>query len=240
MRVAIFSDVHGNLEALQAVLEKIAELQADRIICLGDVVGYGADPNACTDLVQEVSDVVLAGNHDWAAVGLEDTRFFNPIPLLAIEWTADTLGAAQADFLRHCPLFLDENDVRYVHASPIEPEHWHYLFHIEDGRRALRQTMYRVCFVGHSHRAFICSESGVADVLVEGSVSIGDQDRYLVNVGSVGQPRDGDERASFAFWDQECGNIHLHRVSYDVSAAQEKIRATGLPAFLAERLARGQ
>jgi len=240
MRVAIFSDVHGNLEALQAVLEKIAELQADRIICLGDVVGYGADPNACTDLVQDVSDVVLAGNHDWAAVGLEDTRFFNPIPLLAIEWTADTLGTAQAEFLRHCPLVLDEHDVRYVHASPIEPEHWHYLFHVEDGRRALLQTVYRVCFVGHSHRAFICSELGADDVMVEGSVSIGDQDRYLVNVGSVGQPRDGDARASFALWDQESGNIHLHRVSYDVLAAQEKIRSTGLPAFLAERLARGQ
>jgi predicted phosphodiesterase len=118
MRVAIFSDVHGNLDALQAVLEEIAKLQVDRIICLGDVVGYGADPNACVDLVQDVAGVVLAGNHDWASVGLLNTQFFNPIPLIAIQWTIDILGEAQANFLRHCPLLLDEDPILYVHASP--------------------------------------------------------------------------------------------------------------------------
>lgn len=240
MRVAIFSDVHSNLDALQAVLEEIAKWQVDRVICLGDVVGYGADPNACVDLVQDVADVVLAGNHDWASVGLLSTQFFNPIPLIAIQWTTEVLGEQQADFLRSCPLLHDEDPALYVHASPHEPERWHYLFDLEDGRAALHQTVSRLCFVGHSHRAFICAASGQNDVVIEGQVQPCSSDRYLVNVGSVGQPRDGDPRASFVIWDQGSGNIHLHRVSYDVLAAQKKIYEAQLPEFLAERLAVGR
>jgi len=240
MRLAIFSDIHGNLEALQKVLEKIADLQIDRVVCLGDVVGYGADPNACIDVVQDVAHVVLAGNHDWASVGLMSTEFFNPIPLMAIQWTEETLGQAQADFLRSCPLTCDEGQVRYVHASPFEPERWHYLSDLEDGRGALYQTHHRLCFVGHSHRAFVCSPSGHQDMVIEGDLSLDESERYLVNVGSVGQPRDGDSRAAFAVWDQESGNLRLHRVSYDVLAAQKKIKAAGLPHFLADRLALGK
>ena len=240
MRLAIFSDIHGNLEALQMVLKKIAELDVDRLICLGDVVGYGADPNACVDVVKDVADVVLAGNHDWASVGLQSTEFFNPIPLMAIQWTEETLGAEQAEFLRTCPLFVDEDGAHYVHASPVDPEQWPYLSDIYDGRDALRQTEYKLCFVGHSHRAFVCCESGHDEVMIEGEVLLSDADRYLVNVGSVGQPRDGDPRASFAIWDQDKGNICLYRVSYDVSVAQDKIRATGLPNFLADRLSLGK
>jgi diadenosine tetraphosphatase ApaH/serine/threonine PP2A family protein phosphatase len=240
MRLAILSDIHGNLEALLQVLEKVAKLQIDRVICLGDVVGYGADPNACVDVIQDVADVVLAGNHDWASVGLMSTEFFNPIPLMAIQWTEETLGQAQVRFLRSCSLTCDEGDVRYVHASPFEPDRWTYLSDLEDGRDALHKTPYSLCFVGHSHRAFICSASGRQDVVVEGDVFLGDSERYLVNVGSVGQPRDGDPRATFAVWDQESGNLRLHRVSYDVLAAQKKIRAVGLPSFLADRLALGK
>lgn len=240
MRLAIFSDIHGNLEALQMVLEKIAALEADRLICLGDVVGYGADPNACVDVVQDVADVVLAGNHDWASVGLQSTEFFNPIPLMAIQWTEETLGSDQAEFLRTCPLFVNEGGAHYVHASPLEPELWPYLSDVNDGRNALRQTEHLLCFVGHSHRAFICTESGQNEVVIEGDIKLSDADRYLVNVGSVGQPRDGDPRASFAIWDQDKGNICLHRVSYDVLTAQDKIRTAGLPGFLADRLGLGK
>jgi diadenosine tetraphosphatase ApaH/serine/threonine PP2A family protein phosphatase len=240
MRLAIFSDVHGNLDALQVVLEEIATLQVDRVVCLGDVVGYGADPCACVDLVKDVADVVLAGNHDWASIGKINANFFNPIASMAIDWTADALGQTQVEFLHNCPLFLDEGPVRYVHASPHEPDRWHYLSSLEDGRNALLQSTYSLCFVGHSHRAFISSESGQDDIVIEGEVHFCDLDRYLVNVGSVGQPRDGDSRASFAVWDQGSGNLHLHRVSYDVLAAQKKIREAKLPEFLAERLAFGR
>ena len=147
MRLAIFSDIHGNLEALKAVLDKIAKWRVDRVICLGDVVGYGADPNACVDVVEDSADVVLAGNHDWAAIGLLSTEFFNPIPLMAIQWTVEVLGDRQAQFLHSCPLFLDEDMVRYVHATPYEPDLWHYLSDLDDGRYALQQSIYHVCFV---------------------------------------------------------------------------------------------
>lgn len=238
-RIAIFSDVHGNLEALQTVLEKIDEARVDQVICLGDVIGYGADPNACVEQVYEVADLVLAGNHDWAAVGLEDPGFFNPVALAAIQWTVHRLSDANASLLRLCKPFEDEAVCRYAHASPVEPELWHYLFDPEDGWTALVQTDFKMCFVGHSHRAFVCSFSQKTTLMREGEIHLSDEDRYLVNVGSVGQPRDGDARASFAVWDREKGNLQLHRVSYDVAAAQTKILAAGLPAFLAERIAVG-
>lgn len=240
MRLAIFSDVHGNLEALETVLEEIAKLQVDRIVCLGDVVGYGADPNACVDAVQAQADVVLAGNHDWAAVGLEDPHYFNPMALKAIAWTADVLGDTQEIFLRECALVHDDDQVRYAHASPVSPADWDYIVSPDWGRMALEEASCQISFVGHSHRAFICSDTGREDVLIEGAVNLCTSHRYLINVGSVGQPRDGDARASFVIWDQEKGNLRLYRVSYDVVTAQEKIRVAGLPAFLAERLAVGR
>ena len=139
-RIAIFSDVHGNLEALQTVLEKIAEAQVDRIICLGDMVGYGADPNACIERVREVSDLVLAGNHDWAAVGLEDPGFFNPVALAAIQWTAQMLSDENTSLLRSYQPFQNESTCCYAHASPVEPELWHYLFDPEDSWSMLKPT----------------------------------------------------------------------------------------------------
>ncbi|MDP6041846.1 MAG: metallophosphoesterase family protein [Candidatus Latescibacteria bacterium] len=236
-RIAIFSDVHGNLEALQIVLEKIDEANVDQIICLGDVIGYGADPNACLQHVCDVSDIVIAGNHDWAAVGLEDPGFFNPVALAAIQWTVQVLEEGHADFLRSCSLFKDEGSCRYTHASPGDPGRWEYYLHDpEDGWTSLIQTDFQMCFVGHSHRAFACSTSQKTTLMREGEIQLSNEDRYLVNVGSVGQPRDGDARASFVVWDREKGNLQLHRVSYDVATAQAKILAAGLPAFLAERI----
>jgi len=238
-RIAIFSDVHGNLEALQTVLRKIAAAGVDRIICLGDVVGYGADPNACLEQVVKVSDLILAGNHDCASVGLEDPGFFNPVALAAIQWTAHMLDKKNAALLRFYRPFEDEGVCRYAHSSPVEPDLWHYLFDPEDGWTVLAQTNFEMCFVGHSHRAFVCSASQKTTLMREGEVQLSDGDRYLINVGSVGQPRDGDPRASFAIWDRENGNLQLHRVSYDVAAAQAKILDAGLPSFLAERIGVG-
>ena len=239
MRLAIFSDIHGNLEALQAVLEQIDQLGVDRLLCLGDVVGYGADPNACSEEVFEVSEVVLAGNHDRAAVGLEDTEFFNPIALSAIQWTADVLANGPLGCLRACPLALEEGDTLYVHASPFEPAAWHYLHNPYEGRYALSLTAARLCFVGHSHHAFICSESGM-NLVGQGEVALSSGDRYLVNVGSVGQPRDSDPRAAFLIWDQDASTMRLCRTEYDIATAQAKIRAAHLPEALADRLEIGR
>ena len=238
-RIAIFSDVHGNLEALETVLAKIDEANVDQIICLGDLIGYGADPNPCVERICDVADLVLAGNHDWAAVGLEDPGFFNPVALAAIQWTVHMLHDDHAALLRSHKPFWDKDTCRYAHASPVEPGLWHYLFDPEDGWAALAQTDFDVCFVGHSHRAFVCSTSQKTTLMREGEVQLSQDDRYLINVGSVGQPRDGDARAAFAVWDRKSGNLRLHRVSYDVATAQAKILAAGLPAFLAERIGVG-
>ena len=235
-RIAIFSDVHGNLEALQTVQKKIAEANVDRMICLGDTVGYGADPNTCLEGVRAASDFVLAGNHDWAVVGLEDLAYFNPIAREAVEWTARVISEENAALLRAYKPTREEGGCCYAHATPLNPAEWGYLFDPDEGSYALAYTNFAMCFVGHSHRAFVCSASRKTTLLREGSVRLVDDDRYLVNVGSVGQPRDGDARAAFAVWDREKGNIELHRVSYDVAAAQAKILAAGLPPILAERI----
>lgn len=235
-RIAIFSDVHGNLEALQTVLAKIAEANVDRVICLGDVVGYGADPNDCLQGVREVADFVLAGNHDWAVVGLEDLEYFNPVAREAVEWTARVISEDNAAALRAYKPARREGGCCYAHATPLNPAEWNYLFDPDEGSYALAYTDFEMCFVGHSHHAFVCSASRKIALLREGTVQLTADDRYLVNVGSVGQPRDGDARAAFAVWDRENGNLELHRVSYDVATAQAKILAAGLPPILAERI----
>jgi diadenosine tetraphosphatase ApaH/serine/threonine PP2A family protein phosphatase len=239
MRLAIISDIHGNLEALGAVLHQCESLQVKRTVCLGDLVGYGPDPAGCVEAIQNVSQTVLIGNHDHAAVSLPEARHFNPIAKIAIRWTSEILQKDHLDYLRELPLIVEESDVLFVHSSPSRPETWPYLFSPVEGRRDLAYTDAKFCFVGHSHHAFICSNEG-GDVVGEGTVSISGSERYLTNVGSVGQPRDADPRASFAVWDQDAEELQLHRVAYDVSATQKKIRNLQLPELLAERLATGR
>ena len=239
MRIAVVSDIHGNLEALDATLDRLSGLGVSRIVCLGDVVGYGADPNACVEAVRKRAEISLAGNHDWAAVGLEDTEYFNPIALAAIRWTSTSLTAENASWLKHLPLMANEGEAQFVHASPDRPETWPYISDHVEARWALAASEARVCFVGHSHVAFACAERGPDEVTGEGSMRLTAGDRYLVNAGSVGQPRDSDPRAAFAVWDREADEVHLHRVDYDLPRAQGKIREAGLPEMLAERLAEG-
>lgn len=239
MRVAIFSDVHGNLEALEAVLAACDDAGVSRLLCLGDTVGYGADPEACLDRVRGRVETMVAGNHDCAAAGLEDTRYFNTAARRAIEWTSTQLSAGSIAALRDCPLTAEASGALLVHASPEAPQDWHYLFSTWDGREALASTDAGLTFVGHSHVAFVSSESDAVRVTVEGEATLADDDRYLVNVGSVGQPRDNDPRAAFAVWDQDAATIRLCRVPYDIPTAQEKIRRAGLPAILSDRLAYG-
>ena len=239
MRLAVFSDVHGNLEALHAVLGCCRDAGADRLLCLGDLVGYGADPNACVEQVSQAACLVLAGNHDCAAAGLETPRYFNPMALAAILWTSNTLLDRHARYLATLPLSESEGDAFYTHSSPCRPETWPYIHIPEEGRAALAYTDARVCFVGHSHHPFVCSDAG-AEVIGEGAVDLEPSERYLINTGSVGQPRDGDPRAAFALWDQGASRLELHRVPYDLETAQHKIRSAGLPERLAERLELGR
>jgi len=239
VRVAVISDIHGNLEALEAVLNGCDKAGVDDIYCLGDVVGYGADPVVCLALVRERAVFVCAGNHDWAAAGRIDTTGFNSTAAQAAKWTGDQLSAEDKLWLRDLELTQRRGDVLFVHGSSHEPADFHYVFGASDASHALSCTDARIVFVGHSHRAFIYQQNGKGVDARDGVDVCMTDGRCLVNVGSVGQPRDRDPRASFCVWDLEEGTLHLARAPYDVSLAQQKIIRAGLPESLANRLGSG-
>jgi len=251
MAVGILSDVHGNLEALERCVVAARQRGATSWICLGDVVGYGADPAACLARVRGLTDETVQGNHDAAVAGLQDVEYFNTCARQAVRWTAAVLSEADRAWLAALPLALERGGGCFVHADPRTPELWAYVDTASDAAAALEVVSTRICFVGHSHRPFIAAapaspppdrgRSGAAAVVVSGSGScrLDTRRRYLVNTGSVGQPRDGDPRACVALWADAGDAVELLRVDYDVAAAQAKIRAAGLPEVLADRLGRG-
>ena len=241
MRIAVISDIHGNLEALNTVLSASKELEVDRYICLGDIVGYGANPNECIDLVREWADLVIAGNHDHAAVGLTDVTDFNPFARYAALWTARTLTSANRDYLIELPLLIEEPEATFVHAEPEKPTEWRYIRSLYEASACLDWIRGKLCFIGHSHQPFMVSKEDTTGVQVIPYVTeIDSKAKYLINVGSVGQPRDHDERASFALWDRKEGTLEIVRVAYEIEKTQRKIRDEGLPPFLADRLAHGE
>jgi len=240
VRYAVLSDIHGNLEALQAVLADAAS-RTDALLCLGDLVGYGADPVACVEIVAERAQTITGGNHEHAVAGLLDLDWFNPQARAAAEWTRERLDGDHLTYLASLPLVALLGDATLVHASPDRPDEWEYLLTAQDGFDAFGAFATRLCFVGHSHLAGAWSlgssgpehRAGPVDLELERGR------RYLINVGSVGQPRDRDPRAAYAIWDAERGTVAVRRVVYDIATAREKILAGGLPRFLADRLAWG-
>jgi diadenosine tetraphosphatase ApaH/serine/threonine PP2A family protein phosphatase len=247
VRYAVVSDVHGNLEALSAVLADAASEGALGILCLGDAVGYGADPVPCIELLGERSTRMVAGNHEHGALGLLDVRWFNAAARAAALWTRDRLGADHQSFLSGLPLASTHGEATCVHASPRRPEEWDYLLSAEDGFQAFGDFATRLCFVGHSHRPGVWSlgSSGRAYEDLAGPafhdrcIPFHDGRRYIINVGSVGQPRDRDPRAAYVLWDEDERSVTLRRVTYDHKAAAAKILRAGLPRALADRLAYG-
>jgi len=241
VRYGIISDIHGNLEALQAVLEQIERENVDQYVCLGDIVGYGANPNECVNIVRSLTDKVVVGNHDHAAVGLVDLRYFNRYAREAAIWTAGVLTQENRDYLRSLPFKISENDILFVHSTPSRPEKWRYLFLDYDVELQMRWYEEKLCFIGHSHQplVFVKEDDEIPEAF-RLPISVKDDARYVVNVGSVGQPRDSDPRAAYVIADLESGLIDLKRVPYDVEIAQRKIIRAGLPAFLAERLGVGE
>jgi diadenosine tetraphosphatase ApaH/serine/threonine PP2A family protein phosphatase len=240
VRYAIISDVHANLPALRAVLADAARV-ADAVVCLGDVVGYGAEPEACIDLVAERAVAVVAGNHEHAVTGRLPLDWFNPWARAAAEWTRGRLDADRRAWLDGLPLVRELDDATLVHASPDEPDEWDYLVSAADGHAAFGAFATRLCFVGHSHRpaAWSLGSAGPEYDPRPREVVLDAGRRYLVNVGSVGQPRDRDARAAYAVWDAAAGCVTLRRVPYDVEAARRAIVAAGLPRILADRLRAG-
>ncbi len=243
MKIALISDVHGNLEALDAVLFDIRERGIKDIACLGDLVGYGANPNECIELINGLAHPVIAGNHDWAVLGKTDYSNFNPVARAAVEWTKNNTKTRNLEYLAGLELVarLRKKSIRLVHATPKKPEEWNYLFDLADFREQFQFFDEPICFIGHSHEPLFVKIEETSVQLVSGNpLSVRQDSRYIINVGSVGQPRDLDARASYAVLDAAGPTVEIVRLTYDIPKAQSKIMAAGLPEFLAMRLARGQ
>jgi len=238
MRYAIISDVHANIEALNAVLEKLREEGVDNLLFLGDSVGYGPNPNECIEILKETTKILLAGNHDWAAVGMADIEYFNPYARAAIEWTQETLNDKNRTFLKKLPLTETLDNILLVHATPREPEQWHYLLTIRDAYINFHFFSEKICFIGHSHSPAIIEYSPDGKTAVyKDHADIKEDHRYIINVGSVGQPRDGNPQAAYAMLNKN--SVGIKRVSYDIVSTQKKMRDAGLSSYLIDRLSRG-
>ena len=243
MSIAIVSDVHGNRHAFDAVLESIAAAGCERVWCLGDLVGYGGEPDACVDLARDHAELCLAGNHDLAVTGAIDASEFSAWALAATTWTQATIRADTRAFLEALSPADCRDGVALYHASPRDPV-WEYVLSTEQAARCLDVQDERISLIGHSHVALSFSRDG--DGTTSGAPR-GDGERvglgegsWLLNPGSVGQPRDGDPRAAWMELDLPTGEALYHRVDYDVEGAGAAIRAAGLPEGLAERLRYGQ
>lgn len=227
------------------MLADAAREGAREVLCLGDLVGYGADPVACVEMVGERASAMVAGNHEHGALGLLDLTWFNPWARAAARWTGAQLDEAHRDYLSALPLIRTVEDATLVHASPRSPEDWDYLVSAEDGLAVFGDFATRLCFVGHSHLPGVWSVGSSGPdhhgrlPTREAQIPLEDGRRYLVNVGSVGQPRDRDPRACYAIWDRDARSVTIRRVLYDHAAASAKILAAGLPRALADRLAHG-
>ena len=243
MRYAIIADIHANLAAFTVVLEDIERRGGVvEVWCLGDVVGYGPDPHQCIELLRRYPHICVAGNHDWAAVGKLSLSEFNPDAALACRWTAEQLSTEDVDFLGSLPPVIKKDDFTLVHGSPREPI-WEYLLSISSARENFAHFRSQFCLVGHSHvpSIFQQTESGGCSFssfqpnigLVLGS------SRLIINPGGVGQPRDGDPRASYAIFDSEASMARLYRVQYDIAITQARMMEQNLPVRLVNRLSNG-
>jgi diadenosine tetraphosphatase ApaH/serine/threonine PP2A family protein phosphatase len=242
MLYGICSDIHSNATAFKAVLESMRDNGVERKVCLGDIVGYGVDTDECVDLVRENMDFCLIGNHDSVAVKYETSSGFNPYAKQAVEWTQKHLSKESVAYIRSLPYIYEENDICFVHASPLSPADWVYVTDLEDALNAFDHFSGRYCFVGHTHSPVIIASRPLAipKILDEYEYVIANTERLLVNVGSVGQPRDRDPRACWCLLDTETKCVRLIRVEYDVRETQNRMKKAGMPSFLIDRLSVGR
>lgn len=242
MRLGIFSDVHGNLEALQAVLQAYQDAHIDQYVCLGDIVGYGANPNECCQIVRDLTDLVVLGNHDAACCGRMSDELFNPAARAAVRQHAQLLRTTHRTWLTQLPYSIEFHTLLLCHGSPYKAEEFPYILDETDVMNILQHfpNRYPLIFVGHTHRGttFIYRERPTTSIWEDPrtALRILPAHGYVLNVGSVGQPRDGDWRSSYAIFDTDTCVFELRRAEYDVDTASDKIERLGLPITLSERL----
>ena len=243
MRYAILADIHANLAALTAVLEDIKGKDGvDELWCLGDIVGYGPEPGECIKLLRQYNPVCVAGNHDLGAVGKLELSYFNPAAAEACQWTAEKLNPVDARYLEDLPKTVQKGDFLLAHGSPMEPV-MEYVMSTSVAEKNFSFFNSQFCLVGHTHMpmAFKQEEDSCTSIALSPGIGlVMHGHRMIINPGAVGQPRDGDPRASYAIYDSEGHMLRLYRVSYDIRATQDKMMQAGLPISLVTRLEKGK
>ncbi len=240
MRYGIVSDIHSNLEAFEAVLDALSKEKIDRYICVGDIVGYGADPRACIKKVRQLNIVTVLGNHDAGCIGFTDLSYFNEHAKAAVIWTKEILNQSDLEYLKTLRLVIEMGDFTLVHGTLDNPEAFHYMLDTYRALRSFDAMKTRILFVGHSHVPGIFEyKKDNLKYFYQKKIKPSENAKYIVNTGSVGQPRDGDSRASFVIYDTDQNEIYIKRIEYDIEKARKKILKTDLPPILADRLSRG-
>jgi predicted phosphodiesterase len=238
-RIAILSDIHGNLEALQAVMQHLAGQGADEIISLGDIIGYGPDPEECSEIIRQSASIIVMGNHEYRLInGWERKDRMNPLAALVDK----ALSRENKEFIASLPLTAihAQADLCFSHSSFIFPADFPYIDYVADAQKELNYAPKRICFIGHTHQPKVYGRDGMGFVLLHPPYDLS-EGRFFINVGSVGQPRDKDNRACYGLLEIDGSKIsfRLHRIKYDYSATGRKIEEAGLPLFFAERLKYG-
>ncbi len=241
MRYGIFSDVHNNLEAFETALKFYKKERIDKFIFNGDIIGYCANPKECISLLESLKPVCVVGNHDWAVIGRFDLNYFNNYAKEALLWTRNVLSGQELDYLKTFVLTYREGDFVCVHGSLESPAEFNYIIHAEDARRNFAQLDKKILFIGHSHRTeSFCLKEDKLSYSKEEMIKIKPKCKYIINEGSIGQPRDRDPRLSVCIYDSDDKVVKLKRLEYNIKKAADKILNKGLPNILATRLFQGQ
>jgi len=241
MRYGIFSDVHSNLEAFKSAVDWFRKQSIDRYVFLGDIVGYGANPCEVISLLKELNPIRVAGNHDWACAGKFNLDLFNSYAREAAIWTQNVLKESDKTFLKLALLIYEDEDFVCVHGSLCEPHRFSYVLNCSDAYLSFSASDKEVCFIGHSHRAGVYAlNNDEVSYTIPTEVFLESGIRYIVNAGSVGQPRDGDSRGCVCIYDSEKKMVVFCRFEYNVKKAADKILNAGLPPILAQRLYLGR
>ena len=242
MKFALISDIHANYEALKAVLADMESQKVDKIHCLGDVIGYGTDPVACINEINKVCDIKIMGNHEYAALGLSSTENYHQAARIASEWTKNQLSDFELSIIADFEMSRSDSDFHFVHANPREPESWRYILAPQAAKDAFTYFDEKICFFGHSHlpHIFVEQDNDLPRSQVGHDILPDPDNRYLINVGSVGQPRDNDNRACYVIFDTNEYELFYRRVEYDIAAAQMKMTEAEMPEVLINRLSIGK